>query len=383
MLNKTEKKIKILTRAAAAICTFLLFFLIYRHLVASAITSNYLYTIKLQRVASMMSSSIYGWMLAAYSKIIGTINLESGPLLIVSKITIGAATFMVVIYTMANMAKEALKGDVTIDYWLRILASMGVALLLVSNSTELMRGLFGLGQIITERVQETAYNVEMSSSGSSMGSFGTGRTEQDFIADLNTLFSDEEVELTEVQDEQTVKLIQLLQYAPAPLNETYNWYYPDEEDTENDDSSPQIVDSANVDMYELDSNYEVLGLVYIVNFLPFIVSVFLMFAALFEIYLRWILAPLAMANIAYDGTHSGGMRFIKKSFGVYLKIGIYFAMAFVGWMVEVQFLKQLDPATIHSTGELLINWGMVLLSNVVCAFMMMQSGGIADEIVGV
>ena len=133
-----------------------------------------------------------------------------------------------------------------------------------------------------------------------------------------------------------------------------------------------------------------------VAYLPMLVALFLMYSAIFELKIRQILAPMAVATISYEGARGSGVRFLKKYLACFLKIAIYFLVAWIGYCLSMYFYKRIlnndniNTANLEDKREGAADIGapgvmdaiMMLLSNVVCAMAMMQTGGIADEVVG-
>ena len=126
----------------------------------------------------------------------------------------------------------------------------------------------------------------------------------------------------------------------------------------------------------------------LIGLLPMLASMYLMYAMVFEIKLRQIFAPLAVAGIALEGPRSSGLRFLKKYLACYLRVTMYFAIAALGAMMTNYFYERvITTATINQLTKLDIGTTACLImmfgSNALAAITMLQTGGLADEIIGV
>ena len=244
----------------------------------------------------------------------------------------GVAMIMLVAYVGMALIKEAQKGEISMDYWTKIFVTSAVAIIALSAVPEIMQGLFGLGRLFIERagqaLEQGSYDV----------SVGTNQM-ADAISTIPSLrdFSD------------------VMGTGENAVNDV-NWY------------QLQMAGSA----------IKVLN--YIVWF-PMIICIFLMFSSLFEIRIRMIFAPIAVASIAHEGARGAGVRFLKKYLACYIKIAIYFAIAALGTMLTQYFFGRLDSELVGAKG-IDINLILMLMANVVAGLAMMQSSGLGDEIVG-
>lgn len=150
-------------------------------------------------------------------------------------------------------------------------------------------------------------------------------------------------------------------------------------------SLPDIVGSNGknaVDYEKLKKANSVLVMMEYIVWFPMVISVFLMYSAIFEIKVRELFAPVAVSSIMIEGSRGSGARFLKKFAACYLKIAIYFIIAYFGMALTQYFFSKLGSSTGEAEG---INLAFIcmLMSNVVAGMAMMQTGGLADEILGV
>lgn len=103
-----------------------------------------------------------------------------------------------------------------------------------------------------------------------------------------------------------------------------------------------------------------------------------------EFGIRKIFSPLAIADIYSEGMRSSGMRFLKKTFAVYLKIGICMLSAGIGY--KIMKLSVTSVSVLALSGEE-INFATILVTmlvgTAVAISMMTKGAGIADEALGV
>lgn len=137
-----------------------------------------------------------------------------------------------------------------------------------------------------------------------------------------------------------------------------------------------------VDYAKLTKVNEMLVVMEYVVWFPMVICVFLMYSAIFEIKIRELFAPLAVTSIMVEGSRGSGARFLKKYAACYLKIAIYFAIAYLGMALTKYFFNAAISNDINNT-EMSLNMIYMLMSNVVAGMAMMQTGGLADEILGV
>jgi hypothetical protein len=111
------------------------------------------------------------------------------------------------------------------------------------------------------------------------------------------------------------------------------------------------------------------------------VCIFLMFSAFFEIKIRYLFAAIAAASIAHEGTRGTGTRFFKKYLGCWVKISIYFVIAFIANQMFMGFYERAIESV--SENSFNINLLFMISTNLVAGMAMMQTSGLGDEIVGV
>ena len=275
----------------------------------------------------------------------------------VQSLITGIAHMFVVLFMIIGIIKEGSRGEVDVDmiYWFRIFASTAIAVLMVTSISTVMSSLYDLGNLVVTKVSESQ-QAELSAKYPSGIDF-TGDNEKKMIAILKNIPGFEY--LGAVHD-------------AKGAGKTGENYLPEQ----------NMVKYLDMFMY--------------IAYLPMLVALFLMYSAIFELKIRQILAPMAVATISYEGARGSGVRFLKKYLACFLKIAIYFLVAWIGYCLSMYFYKRIlnndniDTANLEDKREGAADIGapgvmdaiMMLLSNVVCAMAMMQTGGIADEVVG-
>lgn len=240
------------------------------------------------------------------------------------------AQAMVVLYMLVNMIQEAQKGDPTLDYWTKIFLRTAVAMLMVMMIAQIISSLYDLGGAIIEKA-------------------GQGMMQS-------------KVELTNPNKEQWANAIAKL---PG---------MKDVGEILGSGAKGADAEKAAVNWYKLQGVGQISKMLNYIVWFPMGVCIFLMFSAIFEIKIRQLFAPIAVAAISYEGARGSGVRYLKKYLGCLFKIVIYFGIAGIGSALTRHFLSQI--------GKDEINVVFALLSNVVAGLAMMQSGGIGDEILG-
>lgn len=292
----------------------------------------------------------------------------------VQSLVTGIAHVFVVLFMIIGIIKEGSRGEVDVDmiYWFRIFASTAIAVLMVTSITTVMSSLYNLGDyIITEVATSQMESLT-----------GRDNITMDQIADSKNSGVQVQNKIDFTGDNEK-KMIAILKNIPGfeylgavhdakGAGPTGQNYLPEQ----------NMVKYLDMFMY--------------VAYLPMLVALFLMYSAIFELKIRQILAPMAVATISYEGARGSGVRFLKKYLACFLKIAIYFLVAWIGYCLSMYFYKRIlnndniDTANLEDKREGAADIGapgvmdaiMMLLSNVVCAMAMMQTGGIADEVVG-
>ena len=231
---------------------------------------------------------------------------------------------MVIIYFGINVVKEAQNNpDMTIDYWQKTILKLVISLIVTLMSTSIMGALYNLGDdligIFIGQISQQADGIDSNSIAQMLSTLHGMEKLSDLIGGKQVLY--------------------------APMTKM---------------------------------NQMLVGMEFVV-WMPMVISVFLMYSAIFEIKIRELFAPIAVASIQTEGGRSGGARYLKKYAACFLKIAIYFALAYMGMFMTNYFYKE---AVNIGGGELNMKFIFMMMSNVVAAMAMMQTGGIADEIVG-
>lgn len=288
-------------------------------------------------IEGAQKSSI-GYMRDAYSSFSAVFNPKNsttlgfaGVDLVQVSIAILAGGAIAVFFTV-NIIKEAQKGDLSTDYWQRVILNLVISLVVTLLATRIMGAIYELGNGLINNFIE---------------GFGEG------------------VRITELSSKKG-DFAKLLSKIPGL------------------ESLGDIVGSSTnqVDYAKLTKVNEMLVVMEYVVWFPMVICVFLMYSAIFEIKIRELFAPLAVTSIMVEGSRGSGARFLKKYAACYLKIAIYFAIAYLGMALTKYFFNAAISNDINNT-EMSLNMIYMLMSNVVAGMAMMQTGGLADEILGV
>lgn len=292
----------------------------------------------------------------------------------VQSLVTGIAHVFVVLFMIIGIIKEGSRGEVDVDmiYWFRIFASTAIAVLMVTSITTVMSSLYNLGDyIITEVATSQMESLT-----------GRDNITMDQIADSKNSGVQVQNKIDFTGDNEK-KMIAILKNIPG-----FEYLGAVHDAKGAGKNGENYLPEQNMVKY--------LDMFMYVAYLPMLVALFLMYSAIFELKIRQILAPMAVATISYEGARGSGVRFLKKYLACFLKIAIYFLVAWIGYCLSMYFYKRIlnndniDTANLEDKREGAADIGapgvmdaiMMLLSNVVCAMAMMQTGGIADEVVG-
>ena len=283
----------------------------------------------------------------------------------------GLAIFFCVIFGLIGLIKESQKGEITAEYWTKVFVSTVVAVTVVANINMVMDALYKTG-----------------------GAFIDGMVT---VVDDNTSAESQQVTMDENEKKALLHALSLMPpfngyqsgtSVPDPNNPTPA---PDPDNPDENLTVGTIEDVyyGTTDDYIASSYiHDLMTPMQLIGLLPMLASMYLMYAMVFEIKLRQIFAPLAVAGIALEGARSSGLRFLKKYLACYLRVTMYFAIAALGAMMTNYFyarvittatINQLTKLDIGTTACLIMMFG----SNALAAITMLQTGGLADEIIGV
>lgn len=266
---------------------------------------------------------------------------------------------LLVLFMLINMINEAKRGDVGWEYWLKVLATTLVATLLVFYIDNIMGAIYNLGNFFVERVSN-----------------GMSQTAATGAANINANSKQVMVD--------AISQIPGFDYFKNIYGETPGEY-------------------THTQLQEADGLVDIFR--YIV-YLPMLMGMFLIYSTMFEVKLRQFFAPMAVATIAGEGARSSGVRYIKKFFACYIKISIYFVVAGIGSMMTNFFYLKLAEsvaglATVAAASgagapstdvalqmssvqfNVYLNLILMVMANIIAAMTMMQTGGLADEVIGV
>ena len=245
----------------------------------------------------------------------------------ISDFILGFGQAMVVLCSVLGIIQEAHKtnGDVGEDYWLKVILYTATACIVILSIGEIMDKLFDLGVYVADSVSKKITVEYTINTDSLLGLIDGG--------DVNSSLPG-------------------AQHVAEIVQAT----------------------STNPTWYQMQGAGSFVSLLMIVAWAPMIVCCFLIFSALFEVSIRRLFAPIAVATIATEGGRSAGVKYLKKYVACFIKMAIYFAIAAMGAYVTWYFLKDAAAGSI----QLILGLG----ANVLAALAMLQTGGIADEIVG-
>lgn len=267
------------------------------------------------------------------------------------------ADVMVVIFSLINISKETQRGEISMDYWFRIAAALVVAIVLVTSVGTVMDNLYGFGDYVIS----AAYNNMKDDSFEIDGEMTTTTGQK-------------------MSDDQKNNFLETLSYVPGlDGGEDGSGNIKELYETESD---------ADASFFKIETASSVVTLMEYAVYAPLLVCMFLIFSAIFEVKVRQIFAPVAVAAIAYEGGRSTGVRFLKKYLACFVKIALYFTIAAIGAEMTAFFFARTTASAPNIedgklTVEAAINLVMMIGSNIVAAMSMMQIGGLGDEIVGV
>lgn len=254
------------------------------------------------------------------------------------------AEAMVVIFTLVNVAREGIKSEqVGAEFIEKIAINAVIAMIVVASVNPLMDGLQGIGGILIEGASSTMRE------------------------------SEEEGRLPSVEDIDDGRLAKALADSEKRLEGLDEFV-----NTEGSDGGTS--DNA-IPFYNQQQIEETLNVLQYVVWFPMMVCIFLMFSAFFEIKIRYVFAAIAAASIAHEGTRGTGTRFFKKYLGCWVKIAIYFVIAFIANQMFMGFYERAIESV--SENSFNINLLFMISTNLVAGMAMMQTSGLGDEIVGV
>lgn len=263
-----------------------------------------------------------------------------GPIESVTILIKGIASMLVVLFIVMMIVKESERGEVTPEFWFRCAAQIIIALVVIISLDQIMDSIYKLGNLIIQAVYE-GVNSRLST-----------------VQDYQTITSGA-VKSGTASEKQ---ILAAMKQIPGLENI----------DTLLKDSSTNATD-----WYEMNNAGKIMQVLEIVVYAPMLAAMYLIFSAVFEVKIRQIFAPIAVSTISYEGTRSSAVRFLKKYLACFLKIAIYFLIACIGALLTAYFFGQV----VKSAKE--VDLIMMLLANIIAAMAMMQSGGIADEILGI
>jgi hypothetical protein len=265
-----------------------------------------------------------------------------------SKFIMAAGGVIVITGAMWGIVQESRKGEISLDFVYRIVITTTIALFITGNVYRVMDAIHGTGDFVISTV---AHYMEEGDGNNALGLSGENS-----------------------EDHQNA-FIDALSTVPG-LN--------GDENGQNTLRDLMDAGEGEANYWAVQQAYETLDLMRIAAYAPMLVCTFMVFMAIFEIRIRQLFSPIAVAWIAFEGGRANGTRFLKKYASCYIKIAFYFVIAAIGSEMTHTFFQNMLTSQ-GGAGDVsqTVNLLFMLGSNVVAAMAMMQSAGLGDEILGV
>ena len=317
------------------------------------------------------SRTNFEYMRLAYSTFKDFTMNDGGGVTKMRTITALIGDVMVIVFSLINIAKETQRGEISMDYWFRIAATLVVAIVLVTSVGNVMDYIYGMGDYVITAADTRMQDDEIETAGKDKNgnplTVTVGKAGKDINSDENS-------------DEKN-NILEAMTYIPGLSG--------DQDGNGNIKELYNATSASDVSFFRIESAESIVTLMEYIVYAPMLICMFLVFSAIFEVKLRQIFAPIAVAAIAYEGGRSTGVRFLKKYMACFVKIALYFTIAAIGAEMTIFFYYKV--ATVKDFAgtdgvmapENVINLIMMIGSNIVAAMSMMQIGGLGDEIVGV
>ena len=207
----------------------------------------------------------------------------------------------VVVFTLMNVAKDSQRGDLTLEYFFRVISSLVVAGILVLQVNTFMDYLYGTGDYIVTAVYQNMKDDIYDASGSS--------------ASLSQ-------KVTDNKD----KILEAMSYIPGlngdssgsgTIKELYN-----------------LDKLADADWFQIETADSILDLMSYVVYAPMLICIVLISTEIFWVKVRQIFAPIAVAQCFEDGTRSAGIRYLKKLAATALTFAAIAGVAYAGGALQ-------------------------------------------------
>ncbi|MDO4647077.1 MAG: hypothetical protein Q4B26_00405 [Eubacteriales bacterium] len=304
------------------------------------------------------------------------------------------AMILVAIILLISVIQEAQKGDATMEMWLRIFVSMAVAFLLIGASGNLFSALDNLGDGIVLTVQE---RIGVASRADSTLASTANKINSGVPCDYGLL-----VELfgKEKADELVEKYAEIEKGGTSDKKETPENKNSSEAKTPTGNSGGieangkttfdwdiLIAAAKEVDFDSSKWSWGVNGvqvgqLSSLIKNTAFILRVMMQAMCFFvaiQMSLRKVFAPIAILDIATEGTRGAGMRFIRHYIALFIQVALYVVVSALGTYALIEVFKDGGLATSSNTNAG-VYWYFVIVGTMIGA--MTQAGSIANEIVG-
>lgn len=227
----------------------------------------------------------------------------------VQKGMMGIGLFLCLIASFIVLFKELERGDGTLEMWTKCLVTFAIGFVVILNFNMLVKGIGGLGEIAAKKVYDA------SSSTSSQNTLSEWIMGENF--EIPRDFNEEEIKESDhiwftfpggpFWD--SVDITNPVSYYGAKVGQ---WF-------------ENLIVQINVLRNKL-----LLGIIFIIFEIPIMSGRIVLLTILFEIVIRKAFFPLAVAEVAGQGARSPGVAYMKKFFGLYLRIGMCALIAMMG-----------------------------------------------------
>lgn len=277
-----------------------------------------------------------------------TIGLPAGMNEVVSAVAAG----LIGIYILLNIIKESAKGEATMEYWFRVFFVLGVSLYVIAHWNYIIGKVDSAGQALLSSIEKSNDN--------------NGTDKRALLAScLNMLY--EEGQLTEEITSGSDILNNFLdgdEWKDEVKWEDVATSLTTSAEGGDGTFSTSLIMTIRITLFQLLR----IGFVCAIHAQIYMIAM--------QLVIRKAIAPIAVADISIEGARSGGVRYLKRYFALYLQIGIIIVIAFV----FNQFVTtSLDTST---TGSGLGSLYTLLTSMGALIAAVSQSGALSAEVIG-
>lgn len=189
--------------------------------------------------------------------------LYEPPVTLISKALMGIGAGIVLIVIYIKIIQEAQRGDPTLDFWFKVFVTIAIAFFAIAFLDDIFVAIDNLGRFVVDKIRFASKTA----------------------------------------------------YATADLQAVSEKIWVAVEKVGVSSMRARIM----VNLYIL--------IITIVQYIPVIIAHIAAFGIMFELGIRRALAPLAISSVVAEGFRSAGIRYFKKFFAIYVRIGIFYALA--------------------------------------------------------